>query len=78
MKKTSTPKQFAEKFAKAKRADAVGRKVSKLVDEGKPHKQAVAIALDMERRGELSKGKKKSKKKKFRIKTKTAVMGVRG
>jgi hypothetical protein len=35
--------------------DAVGRKISKLKDEGKPQKQAVAIALDMERRGDIGK-----------------------
>ena len=32
--------------------DAVSRKIRKLMDEGKPQKQAVAIALDLERRGE--------------------------
>jgi len=32
---------------------AVSRKIRKLMDEGKPQKQAVAIALDLERRGEL-------------------------
>jgi hypothetical protein len=35
--------------------DPVGRKVKKLTDEGKPQKQAVAIALDMQRRGDLEK-----------------------
>ena len=33
--------------------DKVGDKISKLKDEGKPQDQAVAIALDMERRDEL-------------------------
>jgi DnaJ-domain-containing protein 1 len=33
--------------------DAVSRKIRKLMDEGKPQKQAIAIALDLERRGEL-------------------------
>ena len=33
--------------------DAVSRKIRKLMDEGKPQKQAVAIALDLERRGSL-------------------------
>ena len=33
--------------------DAVSRKIRKLMDEGKPQKQAVAIALDLERRGTL-------------------------
>jgi len=32
---------------------AVSRKIRKLMDEGKPQKQAVAIALDLERRGDL-------------------------
>ena len=34
-------------------ADAVGEKIKKLIDEGKSQEQAVAIALDMQRRGEL-------------------------
>jgi len=33
--------------------DKVEDKISKLKDEGKPHDQAVAIALDMEKRGDL-------------------------
>jgi hypothetical protein len=33
--------------------DKVGDKISKLKDEGKPQDQAVAIALDMEERGDL-------------------------
>ena len=33
--------------------DAVSRKIRKLMDEGKPQDQAVAIALDLERKGEL-------------------------
>lgn len=33
--------------------DALSRKIRKLMDEGKPHDQAVAIALDMKRRGEI-------------------------
>jgi len=36
--------------------DKVGDKISKLKDEGKPQKQAVAIALDMEERGDLEEG----------------------
>jgi hypothetical protein len=32
---------------------AVGAKIAKLIKEGKPQDQAVAIALDMKRRGEL-------------------------
>lgn len=37
----------------AKDDDAVGKKIKKLLDEGKPYDQAVAIALSMQRRGEL-------------------------
>jgi hypothetical protein len=33
--------------------DAVSRKIRKLLDEGKSHDQAIAIALDMKRRGEI-------------------------
>tara|TARA_R100000458_G_C8247775_1_gene225293 strand:+ start:103 stop:711 length:609 start_codon:yes stop_codon:yes gene_type:complete len=33
--------------------DSVSKKISKLKDEGKPQDQAVAIALDMEERGDL-------------------------
>lgn len=32
---------------------AVGKKIGKLMDEGYPQKQAIAIALDMKRRGEI-------------------------
>lgn len=41
-----------EKTKKAKK-DRFGEKVKKLMDEGKPQKQALAIAYDMQRRGEL-------------------------
>lgn len=37
----------------AKDDQAVGKKIKKLLDEGKPYDQAVAIALSMQRRGEL-------------------------
>lgn len=40
-------------LGEAKKDDAVGGKISKLKDEGKPQKQAIAIALDMDRRGDL-------------------------
>lgn len=63
---------FHEKMAKESRFpetkksdDAVSRKISKLVKEGKPQKQAVAIALDMERRGDLGKADVKMPKEKF-------------
>ena len=36
--------------------DAVSKKISKLIGEGYPQDQAVAIALDMERKGKLSEG----------------------
>lgn len=36
------------------KSDAVSEKISKLVKEGYPQEQAVAIALDMERKGKLS------------------------
>ena len=32
---------------------AIGAKIAQLIKEGKPQDQAVAIALDMKRRGEL-------------------------
>ena len=49
-----TPKkpQKRKPIPKRKRA-AVGAKISKLKGEGKPLDQAVAIALDMARRGEI-------------------------
>jgi len=34
-------------------SEKVSNKIKKLKDEGKPQKQAVAIALDMNRRGKL-------------------------
>ena len=37
----------------SKRSKKVSSKVSKLVNEGYPHEQAVAIALQMERSGRL-------------------------
>jgi len=39
---------------KAAKTKAVGAKVSKLVGEGKPQKQAVAEALSMWRKGKLT------------------------
>ena len=36
--------------------DDVSKKISKLRHEGKPPKQAVAIALNMKREGRLTKG----------------------
>lgn len=43
-------------FDKMKSKDAVSSKISKLVREGKPQKQAVATALNMEREGRLTPG----------------------
>lgn len=40
-----------DRFLEEGHNETVGSKVSKLVREGKPQKQAVAIALDMKRRG---------------------------
>ena len=37
----------------SKKPSRVGRKIRKLKREGKPQKQAVAIALDLERRGRI-------------------------
>jgi hypothetical protein len=50
-------KKAGEQGADNEDVDVVGDKISKLMDEGKPQDQAVAIALDMERRGELAKGR---------------------
>ena len=56
-KATMTREQTEEQKAGLKimsAADpAVGAKIAKLIKEGKPQDQAVAIALDMKRRGEL-------------------------
>jgi len=56
-KTTMTREQTEEQKAGLKimsAADpAVGAKIAKLIKEGKPQDQAVAIALDMKRRGEL-------------------------
>lgn len=41
---------------KKQKRDAVGKKISKLVHEGKSQKQAVATALAMKRRGRLTPG----------------------
>ena len=53
----------------------VSRKISKLVREGYPHKQAVAIALNMQSKGRLGhKGgyRRKSRKKSRRKSKKTS------
>jgi len=40
-----------------KKEDPVSKKIKMLRDEGKPQKQAVAIALDMKERGKLKEKK---------------------
>lgn len=57
---TSTHAQLPEQTLEGARqpgggahSEAVSRKIKTLIDEGKPQDQAVAIALDLERRGEL-------------------------
>ena len=40
-----------------KKEDPVSKKIKMLRDEGKPQKQAVAIALDMKERGKLKEEK---------------------
>jgi hypothetical protein len=56
-KTTMTREQTEEQKAGLKlmsaASPAVGAKIAKLIKEGKPQDQAVAIALDMKRRGEL-------------------------
>lgn len=46
-----------------KEKDPVSEKISKLVKEGYPQDQAVAIALDMERKGKLSEGEQQMEEK---------------
>jgi hypothetical protein len=48
------PKPNLPKAELDKSSDAVGKKISKLVHEGKPQKQAVATALNMEREHRLT------------------------
>jgi len=54
--KRDQKKRDAEELDILRGGGAVSNKISKLVDEGRPHKQSVAIALDMERRGKLQEG----------------------
>ena len=55
---------------KKKKKDPVGKEIGKQMDKGKPHDQAVAIALSMEEEGTLEeeildeKRKKRKKRKK--------------
>ena len=57
-----------------KEKDPVSEKISKLVKEGYPQEQAVAIALDMERKGKLSEGDKQMEEKMMAMEAKCAEM----
>ena len=46
-------KARAESAIGGESLDAVGKKIKKLLDEGMPRKQAIAVALSMKERGEL-------------------------
>jgi len=50
---------MAKKTEKQKKQDAVSKDISKYVHEGKPQKQAVAIALSKAESGGKKKGGKK-------------------
>lgn len=50
-------------LTKGKSQKAISKNISKEVAAGKPHKQAVAIALDFARRSGLKKSKSKGKSK---------------
>lgn len=45
---------YINKDSHAPHPDAVSKKISKLVHEGKPQRQAVAMALAMKRAGRLT------------------------
>lgn len=57
-----------------KEKDPVSEKISKLVKEGYPQDQAVAIALDMERKGKLSEGEKQMEEKMKEMEAKLSEM----
>jgi hypothetical protein len=57
-----------------KEMDPVSEKISKLVKEGYPQDQAVAIALDMERKGKLSEEEKQMEEKMKEMETKCSDM----
>jgi hypothetical protein len=48
--------QFRSRDSHARHPDLVSQKISKLVHEGKPQRQAVAMALSMKRAGRLREG----------------------
>ncbi len=58
----------------AEKEDPVGDKIKKLIKEGYPQDQAVAIALEMERKGKLSEGDKVMEEKLKEMETKLAEM----
>jgi len=47
------PSEKQLKLPLEEKDDPVSKEISKLVDKGTPHKQAVAIALDMEEKGKI-------------------------
>lgn len=51
--KSNNAVREGEKLSASESDPAVSRKISKLMAEGKPQDQAIAIALDMKRRGEI-------------------------
>lgn len=57
-----------------KEKDPVSEKISKLVGEGYPQDQAVAIALEMERKGKLSEGDKQMEEKMKEMEAKLSEM----
>jgi len=57
-----------------KEKDPVSEKISKLVKEGYPQDQAVAIALDMERKGKLSEGEQQMEEKMKEMEAKLSEM----
>lgn len=68
-------KELKEYEDAEKSEGAVGKKISKLVHEGKPQKQAVAMAINMKREGRLtSSGGYKRVKKSILTPTEFAVM----
>lgn len=60
-----------------KEKDPVSEKISKLVGEGYPQEQAVAIALDMERKGKLSEGEQQMEEKMKEMEAKLAEMAAK-
>lgn len=61
----------------AEKEDKVGEKISKLVKEGYPQDQAVAIALEMERKGKLSEGEQQMEEKMKEMEAKMAELSAK-